>query len=396
MENKKEYRIKKGYELTKPLEYPKGSVFVISDLHLDHANIISYCKRPFDSVHEMNQVLIQNWNYVVKPDDTVYFVGDMRLGNSDKFIEKLNGNIYFIWGNHDTTEDVDSIYESLPLFYNGIEFLFIHDPVMIPAEFKGWTIHGHHHNKHPRLFPFFDPEKKRINVSVEMVKYQPVLLDYIHSLIIEGHTKITRLGKKMISTATSKTCLVKGVKKTDTKIGKEKIQREKGYLYFIGKDGYVWAAPMKYNTTGKKKKVGTIVHREALIKKREREREIESLERQGKWGFVAKAKSKKSVCPNCSKEIIGENDIFCTSGGIICTSCGENVLLSKKEIEENKQSIKKYEDRQSKNQSMKTSIKNSRKHTKIGPEKKTGVKKIEITPSWIQRLQKKMKVNHKE
>ena len=41
------------------------------------------------------------------------------------------------------------------------------------------------------------------------------------------------------------------------KIGKEKIQREKGFLYFIGKDGYVWAAPMKHNKTGKKKKVGT-------------------------------------------------------------------------------------------------------------------------------------------
>ena len=38
-----------------------------------------------------------------------------------------------------------------------------------------------------------------------------------------------------------------------TKIGKEKILREKGYLYFIGKDGYVWAAPMKHNKTGKKK-----------------------------------------------------------------------------------------------------------------------------------------------
>jgi len=41
-----------------------------------------------------------------------------------------------------------------------------------------------------------------------------------------------------------------------TKIGKEKIQREKGYLYFIGKDGYVWAAPMKHNKSGRKKKVG--------------------------------------------------------------------------------------------------------------------------------------------
>ena len=42
-----------------------------------------------------------------------------------------------------------------------------------------------------------------------------------------------------------------------TDIGKEKIKREKGYLYFLGKDGYIWAAPMKSNKTGKKKKVGT-------------------------------------------------------------------------------------------------------------------------------------------
>ncbi len=41
------------------------------------------------------------------------------------------------------------------------------------------------------------------------------------------------------------------------KVGSEKISRENGYLYYIGKDGYVWAAPMKHNTKGKKKKVGS-------------------------------------------------------------------------------------------------------------------------------------------
>ena len=41
------------------------------------------------------------------------------------------------------------------------------------------------------------------------------------------------------------------------KIGTEKVTREEGYLYYIGKDGYVWASPMKHNTRGKKKKVGS-------------------------------------------------------------------------------------------------------------------------------------------
>jgi hypothetical protein len=41
------------------------------------------------------------------------------------------------------------------------------------------------------------------------------------------------------------------------KVPREKIKREKGFLYFIGKDGYIWAAPMKHNKTGVKHKVGT-------------------------------------------------------------------------------------------------------------------------------------------
>ncbi len=40
------------------------------------------------------------------------------------------------------------------------------------------------------------------------------------------------------------------------RIGREKVNREEGYLYFIGKDGYVWATPMKHNKSGRKKKVG--------------------------------------------------------------------------------------------------------------------------------------------
>lgn len=42
-----------------------------------------------------------------------------------------------------------------------------------------------------------------------------------------------------------------------TRIGSEKIMREEGYLYFVGKDGFVWRVPMKHNKRGTKKKVGT-------------------------------------------------------------------------------------------------------------------------------------------
>ncbi|MCC7571128.1 hypothetical protein KO465_07375, partial [Candidatus Micrarchaeota archaeon] len=40
------------------------------------------------------------------------------------------------------------------------------------------------------------------------------------------------------------------------KVGREQVTREEGYLYFVGKDGYVWRAPMRHNKKGRKKKVG--------------------------------------------------------------------------------------------------------------------------------------------
>jgi hypothetical protein len=67
------------------------------------------------------------------------------------------------------------------------------------------------------------------------------------------------------------------------KIGKEKIKREEGYLYYIGKDGYVWAAPMRSYKGGKKKRVGT-----EKIEKKEG-----YLYYIGKDGYVYMAKMKK-------------------------------------------------------------------------------------------------------
>ena len=81
-------------------KFGKRNVFFIGDLHLDHANIIKYCSRPFSSVEEMNNTMINNWNNSIKKDDVVFFLGDMALGRgsrkADYWVNKLNGNIIFI------------------------------------------------------------------------------------------------------------------------------------------------------------------------------------------------------------------------------------------------------------------------------------------------------------
>ncbi len=68
------------------------------------------------------------------------------------------------------------------------------------------------------------------------------------------------------------------------RIGKEQIKREKGYLYFLGKDGYMWKTPTKLNKKGKKAKVGT----EKIT------REDGFMYYLDKSGYVARAKMKNA------------------------------------------------------------------------------------------------------
>ena len=79
-----------------------------ADTHFGHKNIIKYTDRPFGSVEEMDEALIANWNARVAPDDEVYHLGDFALNSPAqcrKIIDRLNGKIHLIRGNHDNTAD---------------------------------------------------------------------------------------------------------------------------------------------------------------------------------------------------------------------------------------------------------------------------------------------------
>ena len=78
--------------------------FFTSDTHFNHANIIRLCNRPFRNVEEMNETIVANWNETVGENDTVFHLGDFCLGGAaewTKFLDRLNGKIYLILGNHD-------------------------------------------------------------------------------------------------------------------------------------------------------------------------------------------------------------------------------------------------------------------------------------------------------
>jgi calcineurin-like phosphoesterase family protein len=78
--------------------------WITADIHFGHANIISYCDRPYDTVREMNEDIIRRWNTQVQPRDLVWVLGDVCMGqlvDTIPLIGRLNGMKVLCPGNHD-------------------------------------------------------------------------------------------------------------------------------------------------------------------------------------------------------------------------------------------------------------------------------------------------------
>ena len=91
-------------------------IWFISDLHLNHNQSFIYEPRGFINIKDMNEVIIEIWNSVVKPEDIVYNLGDTIMGDQTMGIElykKLNGTSCMIWGNH-CTENKQKLLSALP------------------------------------------------------------------------------------------------------------------------------------------------------------------------------------------------------------------------------------------------------------------------------------------
>jgi len=186
-------RDRKGIQQNIPIYKSEPSTFIFGDTHFGHANIIRYCGRPFSCVDEMDAILKNNWNNKISGKDKVYFLGDMshdRLGAS-YWINKLNGDITFIQGNHDS-HGIGVPYQTIS--YEGHNFLLVHSPDSIPIDWDGWIIHGHKHNNDVYQYPFINGEKKTINVGAELVNYQPVDMNKLLSLDIESIKRMDTIG----------------------------------------------------------------------------------------------------------------------------------------------------------------------------------------------------------
>lgn len=170
--------------------------WVIADTHFGHANIIRYAKRPFASVEEMNEALIENWNSVVQDHDIVWHLGDIYFTSglvTDaerlKILRRLKGRKKWILGNHDNAKDLMLLnFFGRPRFWTKKGPAVLSHAPLHPVclefgqdSFFKVNIHGHIHEKNicgcNETYTIQDP--RYVNVSVEQINYTPVDLDEI-------------------------------------------------------------------------------------------------------------------------------------------------------------------------------------------------------------------------
>lgn len=165
-----------------------------ADHHFGHANIIEYCSRPFKTTRQMDDELIRRWNSVVRPDDTVYYVGDFTLGSYDdacEYFKNLNGKVFVLEGSHDrwmsktgfSPNTANSVVYYLPPVYT-VEFqgkkMFQKSITLCHyamrswdrSHYATWHLFGHHHGK---LLPY----GLSFDIGVDCWDFYPVSLEQV-------------------------------------------------------------------------------------------------------------------------------------------------------------------------------------------------------------------------
>ena len=170
-----------------------SNIFFTSDTHFNHDREFVYGPRGFKTIQEMNGALIRNWNETVGKDDDIYVLGDFFLGTDYDYInevlDKLNGRIHLVVGNHDTPSKITwytnwnnivEIADALRLKYKKREFFLCHYPVLtasLEQDPKRAVINlfGHTHSKDK----FYEDRPYMYNVAVDANDNRPVSIDEI-------------------------------------------------------------------------------------------------------------------------------------------------------------------------------------------------------------------------
>lgn len=161
---------------------------MIADLHLGDETVCGRstrgaARRPFKDADEMAREIVRRWNETVRPDDTVYVLGDIGRGSHVRSIHHLNGRKHLVAGNGDHLCAIarSDLFESISVARWMPGVLLTHIPIH-PSQLRGRAInvHGHLH-----AASVGDPRYHC--VSVEQTDYWPVRLDNLIGRLGRNH-----------------------------------------------------------------------------------------------------------------------------------------------------------------------------------------------------------------
>ena len=159
-----------------------GKTWVAADHHFGHANILNFKRddgtplRPFKTIEEHDETIIERHNALVAPQDRVYMLGDVCINRRNLFLlSRLAGRLVLVKGNHDIfkIEDYLKYFDDIRAYVvqkdgDGNKVILSHIPVHPESINRfGTNIHGHlHYNK--------VDDKRYICVSLEHTNYSPI------------------------------------------------------------------------------------------------------------------------------------------------------------------------------------------------------------------------------
>ena len=138
-----------------------STVWITSDLHFGHHNILKFeaKNRPFTSSSEMDEFMIREWNSRVRPNDTVYILGDFAFCTPEEaaaIARRLNGHKILVKGNHDrelvTSEEFRACFKEIApdyfLTHRGTYIHMYHFPIVEWDRCHRGSVHlyGHLHS----------------------------------------------------------------------------------------------------------------------------------------------------------------------------------------------------------------------------------------------------------
>lgn len=174
-------------DISEPLLIPTidktRKVWIWSDQHFSHKNIIAFSQRPYEDVEQMNEYMIANYNDYVGENDICIWVGDVGFKGTthiNELLEQCNGYKILVVGNHDFNGkklrnlNFDETHLIYTIDYPDISLVFTHYP-MFNVPWPWVNVHGHMH-----IYPNPDTgHPLHINVNCEVQAYRPILLDEV-------------------------------------------------------------------------------------------------------------------------------------------------------------------------------------------------------------------------